>query len=443
MYTKGAPEALLPKCTSELREGESVAITDERRDEISKANSGMAERALRTLALAYRDCSESDATACEEKDFTLVGIVGMSDPPREEAKHAVQKCRDAGVRPVMITGDHPVTALAIARELGIAAKDEKAMSGMDLDQSNDDQLAEEVKKVAVYARVSPEHKLRIVKALRKQGEIVAMTGDGVNDAPSIKAADIGIAMGITGTDVTKEASDMILMDDNFASIVNAIEKGRGIFDNIQKFVHYLLATNAGEVILLLFASLMGWPLPLLAVQILWINLVTDSLPALALGMEQPEKDIMQRPPRPPHESVVTRKRGIIILANGLLIAAIGMIGFWVVYRGDEANLERARTMTFCVVAFSQLFFAFGCRSQHHTLPELSFFSNRYLMAAIVISTLSQIAIVMLPIGRTILGVTATLGREWWLVAVLSIIPVTVIEISKIITSRFSRSDAHK
>ena len=232
----------------------------------------------------------------------------MIDPPREEVRTAVRLCQQAGIRPVMITGDHPATALAIARELGIARDGDRTLTGRELDELSDDELAAVVDEVAVYARVSAEHKLRIVRAWKARGQVVAMTGDGVNDAPAVKAADIGIAMGITGTDVTKEASDMVLTDDNFASIVSAVEEGRGIFDNIRKFIHYLLASNASEVLLMLLAALVGWPAPLTAVQLLWINLVTDGLPALALGMEPPERDIMRRRPRPPHEPVITRQR---------------------------------------------------------------------------------------------------------------------------------------
>ena len=430
MHTKGAPEVILAKCTTELRSGQAEPLTDARRDLIMKWNSEMASRALRVLALAYRDHSETHGTEYDESNLIFAGLVGMIDPPREEAKAAVQKCRAAGIRPVMITGDHPATALAIARELHIAAEDGRVVTGQELNDLSDDDLSAQVDRISVYARVSAEHKLRVVRAWKTRGQIVAMTGDGVNDAPAVKAADIGIAMGVTGTDVTKEASDMVLTDDNFASIVNAVEEGRGIFDNIQKFVQYLLSCNAGEVLLMFFAALIGWPVPLVAIQILWINLVTDGLPALALGMEPPERDIMTRPPRPPHEAVITRERGLLILFHGTLIATVAALGFWIIYQGDDAHLARARTVTFCITAFAQLFFAIGCRSQRYTMLEIGLLSNPHLFGAIVISGLLQLSVVTLPFAQPVFEITTHPSWEWPLIILLALTPVTIIEVGK-------------
>ena len=440
MHTKGAPEMILAKCIAERRGGKVEPLTDDRRGQIMQWNSEMAGRALRVLALAYREHSETQGTKYDESDLIFAGLVGMIDPPREEAKEAVQKCRAAGIRPVMITGDHPATALAIARELHIAEPDGRVVTGQELNDLSDEDLKAQVDQIAVYARVSAEHKLRVVRAWKARGQIVAMTGDGVNDAPAVKAADIGIAMGVTGTDVTKEASDMVLTDDNFASIVNAVEEGRGIFDNIQKFVVYLLSCNAGEVLLMFFAALIGWPVPLLAIQILWINLVTDGLPALALGMEPPERDIMTRQPRPPLEAVITRERGLLILFQGTLIATVAALGFWIIYQGDETHLARARTMTFCITAFSQLFFAIGCRSQRFTMPELGLFSNPHLLGAIAISGLLHLTVVTLPFAQPVFEATDHPAWEWLLLILLSLAPVTIIEVGKLLRAFFDQPE---
>jgi Ca2+-transporting ATPase len=376
--------------------------------------------------------------AVAERDLVHVGLAGMIDPPRDEARQAVERCRAAGIRPVMITGDHPATALAIGRELGMASAADRVVTGAELDGLSDERMAVEVGSIAVYARVSAEHKLRVVQAWQRRGEIVAMTGDGVNDAPAVKAADIGIAMGLAGTDVTKEASDMVLTDDNFASIVSAVEEGRGIYDNIQKFIHYLLSCNAGEVLTMFVAAAAGWPAPLAAIQILWLNLVTDGLPALALGLEPPEADIMERPPRPPHEAVITRSRGILILAHGGLVAAVILWSFWSTWRGDDERLEQARTVAFCVAAFAQLLFAIGCRSDRVTAVRLGFFKNPALLLAILLSALFQIVIVSLPHTRSVFEVQRHVGGDWVTVIGLALVPVTVIEVAKLTAAAFSR-----
>lgn len=433
-YCKGAPEVLLSQCRHELQQGSAAELTADRREQIMRINAEMAGRALRVLAFAYRQHVPGTDTNYQESNLVFAGLVGMIDPPRDEVRDAVAKCHTAGIRPVMITGDHPATALAIARELRLAKNSTRVLTGMDLDRLGDPELVQSVPDVSVYARVSAEHKLRIVTAWKARGEIVAMTGDGVNDAPAVKAADIGIAMGITGTDVTKEASDMVLTDDNFTSIVSAVEEGRGIFDNIQKFIHYLLSCNAGEVLLMFFAAIVGWPVPLLAIQILWINLVTDGLPALALAMEPPERDIMTRAPRPPHESVITWERGWRMLLHGLLIASVTALGFWFTYQGqsDEAHLSRARTVAFCIAAFSQLFFALSCRSQRYTLPELGPFTNPHLFGALLISGLLQLSVATLPFAQGVFETSASLRSEWVLIIGLSLTPVTIIEVAKLL-----------
>jgi Ca2+-transporting ATPase len=405
-------------------------------DEIHKSNADMANRALRVLALAFHDKPTSIDGQFQETDLVFVGVAGMIDPPREEVRDAVRECYRAGIQPVMITGDHPATALAIGRELNIASHDARAVTGNELDSFDDQRLANEVERIAIYARVSAAHKLRIVQAWKSRGQVVAMTGDGVNDAPAVKAADIGIAMGITGTDVTKEAADLVLTDDNFTSIVSAVREGRGIFDNIQKFVHYLLSCNAGEVLLMFLAAMLGFPLPLLAIQILWINLVTDGLPALALALEPPERDIMDRKPRPPREPVITWQSGLSILYHGTLIAAASLSCFAWVYGNDAANLEVARSATFAITAFSQLAFALVCRSQRYTLPQLGLFTNRWLFAAFAVSGLLQIAVLTTAGLQQVFGVVSVPIELWPLIIVLSLMPATVIELAKIIKGLF-------
>ncbi|MCY2963722.1 MAG: HAD-IC family P-type ATPase [Planctomycetota bacterium] len=364
----------------------------------------------------------------------------MIDPPREEVTQAIERCRSAGIRPVMITGDHPETATAVARELKLAGPDDETVDGHALDALSDAELKSRVDKIAVYARVSPEHKLRVVKAWKSRGQVVAMTGDGVNDAPAVKAADIGIAMGITGTDVTKEASDMVLTDDNFTSIVSAVEEGRGIFDNIQKFVHFLLSCNTGEVLLMFIAALCGWPSPLQPIQLLWINLVTDGLPALALAMEAPESGIMSRPPRPPNEPVITLSRGLLILCHGSLVALVCLLGFaWARSTGSDQT-DHARTVAFSIAAFSQLAYAFGCRSHSKSVPEIGLFTNPHLLAAIVISAVLQIAVVTLPVASRVFETASLNATDWLVIVGLSLTPVTVIELTKLAFAVFrSRS----
>lgn len=433
MYSKGAPEVILAQCTTERTGSGEQELTDDRRSAIMKAGKELAAKAYRVLALAFRTLPHGpEPEASREENLVFAGLIGMIDPPREEVRDAVVRCRTAGIRPVMITGDHPDTAMAIAQELRIATAESQVLTGQQVQAIPAEDLAAFIGEVSVFARVSAEHKLRIVQALKSRGCVVAMTGDGVNDAPAVRAADIGIAMGVTGTDVTKEASDMILMDDNFTSIVNAVEEGRGIFDNIQKFVHFLLSCNTSEVLLMFLGALAGWPVPLVAIQILWINLVTDGLPALALGMEPPEPDIMSRAPRPAEESVLTKRRGLLIVAHGFLIAVSTLTSFWLVYQGNPERVKSAQSVAFGVAAFTQLLFAFACRSQTRTLPELGFFSNPWITGAVVFSALLQASVMLTPVTARIFEVSTSLTWEWWIIAVASLIPVSVVELLKIV-----------
>jgi Ca2+-transporting ATPase len=446
LYAKGAPEMLLSCCTAEEREGQAMLLDARRRREILAVADEMASRALRVLACGWKvygaPLSPGCISAADENDLVFAGLIGMIDPPRDEVRAAVRTCRAAGIRPVMITGDHPATALAIGRELGMAdgPAGTGVLTGREVDTLSEESLVAVVPRVSVYARVSATHKLRVVQAWQQNGDVVAMTGDGVNDAPAVRAADIGIAMGITGTDVTKEASDMVLTDDNFASIVAAVEEGRGIYDNIQKFIHYLLSCNAGEVILMFVAAVAGWPAPLAAIQILWLNLVTDGLPALALGLEPPESDIMQRSPRPPRQPVIPLRRGGMILLHGGIVAAVAIATFWWAWRGDPSRLPHARTVTFCVASFSQLFFALGCRSDRQLVWTQGLTSNPALLLAILISGLLQVSVVMLPFAQPVFEVGTALGMEWFVVLGAALVPLTVIETCKLLVIGGGRSD---
>jgi Ca2+-transporting ATPase len=437
MYVKGAPEAILDKCVREQVNGVLRPLDQPRRQILLRQSADLAANALRVLALASRVHSDGPAVD-DESDLSFLGLVGMKDPLRVEVREAVRRCYLAGIRPIMITGDHPATAIAIARELGIARPEDVAVSGNSLDDLTDDQLEECVEQYPVFARVTAEHKLRLISALRARHQVVAMTGDGINDAAAVKLADIGIAMGITGTDVTKEAADMVLVDDNFASIVNAVEEGRTIYDNIQKVVHYLLSTNAGEVLLLFITALIGWPLPLTAIQILWINLVSDGLPALALGMEPPEPDIMRRAPRPADQPVITRSHAGLIFLHAILIAAAGVAAYLLVSREPDATLHHVRTATFCTVAFAQLFFSIACRSPRRTMPELGFFSNHYLMAAIIASVVLQVGTVTVPGVRQVFGIDELPTWDWGLIVVIALVPVTIVELAKLLRAWLTR-----
>jgi Ca2+-transporting ATPase len=431
-FVKGAPDVLLADCTRLEADGAARPLSARDRARITAANNDLAGQAMRVLAVAYRDLPDDEKidVATVEKDLTFVGLVAMIDPPREEVRQAIRECISAGIKTVMITGDHKNTAAAIARQLGFFQEDSLALSGEELDRLSQEQLERQVDKISVYARVSPEHKLRVVRAWRARRDVVAMTGDGVNDAPAVKEADIGVAMGITGTDATKEVSDMVITDDNFASIVAAVEEGRGIYDNIQKFVHYLLSCNAGEILVMFVGSLMGLPVPLLPVQILWVNLVTDGLPALALGVDPVAPDVMKRRPRPPDEPVVTRRRGLLMLVQGAFIATCSLGAFLFVLKIEEEGLARARTAAFVVLACSQLFHSYNCRNLTESLFRIGVFTNKSLLAATGISFVLQMAVVYIPPLQTVFK-TEPLGLfDWVLVLVISSLPLWGTEIYK-------------
>ncbi|NLV20840.1 MAG: calcium-translocating P-type ATPase, PMCA-type [Syntrophomonadaceae bacterium] len=421
VIVKGAFDVIAGRCTAG-----DVEAGRQKTDELSS-------RALRVLAVACKEieappASEQMNPATLEKDLTFMGLLGMIDPPRPEARDAVTVCRAAGIKPVMITGDHVVTAAAIARDLGIMQEGDKAVTGTELDAMSEDQLNERVNHISVYARVSPENKIRIVRAWQKQGAVVSMTGDGVNDAPALKAADIGCAMGITGTDVAKGASDMILTDDNFATIVDAVKEGRGIYDNIKHTVGFLLGTNIGEVLVVFIAMLVWQVSPFLAVQLLWINLVTDSLPAIALGLEPVDKGIMYRKPKPKGESIFADGYGIRIVMQGAMFALLTLIGFVSVWR-STGDIVAARTMAFIVLAGTQIFHAFNMRSTH-SLFIIGFFTNKYLNAAALVSLLLICLVIFIPPAAMAFGLTQLAAPLYIAGLGLALVPILVLELYK-------------
>jgi Ca2+-transporting ATPase len=440
-YVKGAPDVLLSNCTRREEGGHLKEIMPADRDRILAANNEMADKAMRVLGVAYRRLEAMPETVDAgtiERELVFAGLIAMIDPPREEVKQAIENCQTAGINSVMITGDHKNTAVAIARELGFFKSDSLAMTGKELDNVSQEEFESLVDRTVVYARVSPEHKLRIVKAWRNRGQVVAMTGDGVNDAPAIKEADIGVAMGITGTDVTKEVSDMVITDDNFASIVAAVEEGRGIYDNIKKFIHYLLSCNAGEIMVMFTASLIGLPIPLLPIHILWVNLVTDGLPALALGMDPIDKDVMKKPPRMMNESVITRKGGRLMLAQGAFIAFCALLAFWFVLAVENEGLARARTACFVVLSCSQLFHSFNCRSMDKSLFTLGIFSNIKLVGATLFSFALQMLVVYVPFLQTVFKTEALGLFDWVMVLVISSFPFWAMEVVKLVRKIWTR-----
>lgn len=424
LYTKGAADTVLEVCKYYNKGNVEVILTPKMKEQIMTAHDGMASQALRVLALAYRKLGPQQVNKdaldeSVERDMVFAGLIGMIDPPRSEVKQAILSCRQAGIKTVMITGDHRDTAIAIASELQIYQENSSyALAGHELEKLDDKELDKIVDQVAVYARVSPAHKLRIVKALKRRGHVVAMTGDGINDAPAIKEANIGVAMGKAGTDVTKEASAMVLADDNFTTIVAAIEEGRGIYENIRKFIRYLLSCNLGEVLTMFIASLLGFPLPLLPVQILWVNLVTDGFPAMALGIDPNQRDIMQRPPRNPEESVFSRGLSRKIIMRGIQISCSTVGIFALVYLLQD-NLQLARTMAFVTLVLSQMFHVFDCRSEIFTAFEVGLTKNKYLVLAVTGSVLMQIGVVYHPFFQGIFQTVPMSLFDWLLVVAIS------------------------
>jgi Ca2+-transporting ATPase len=424
-YTKGAPEVILDDCDSMLTAEGIQALDTSHREEIMEQAQRMAGEALRVLGIATKPQATLESA---QQRMTFLGLVGMIDPPRPEAKAAIAVCAEAGIRPVMITGDHPLTAQAVARELGLLRNGGRVVTGAELEEMSDDSLLHGVEDINVYARVSPAHKLRVVTAWQSRGQIVAMTGDGVNDAPALKKADIGIAMGITGTDVTKEAASMTLTDDNFASIVAAVEEGRGVFGNIKKYLMYLLSSNIGEIGLMAGSALMGLPLPLTAVQILYVNLATDGLPALALSVDPPETDMMKRKPRDPRTGIFTRPVVILMVLGGLWSTLINLGLFnWALNSGRSQ--AEAMTMTFVSLVLIQFFKAYNFRSDRLSVLDRPF-ANKWLNLAVGWEMILLVLIVYLPFLHEAFSTYSLPLVDWAIVAGLSVTIVPVLELAK-------------
>lgn len=438
VITKGAPEALLERCTHYYDRGSKKELTKELKNKICAMNNNMADKALRVLGVAYKELSvkpyrvESRAI---EHSLVFVGLIGMIDPPREEVKEAVRICKKAGIKPVMITGDHYHTAKAIAVKIGIMEPGGLAVTGEQLTNMTDEELRREIYKYSVFARVSPEHKVRIVKAFKSHGAVVAMTGDGVNDAPALKAADIGCAMGIGGTDVAKGAADMILTDDNFATIVEAVKEGRGIYSNIRKSIHFLLSSNIGEIISILSSVIIGFQTPLLAIHLLWVNLVTDSLPAIALGVDPVDPDIMNRKPFKNEKNLFSKDVWLTIVLEGCMIGLLTLIAFGIgcalFDTGDSVAI--GRTMAFATLSISQLVHAFNMRSERSILT-IDLFSNVYLIGAFAAGFILQAGVIMIPPIAEIFKVVPLSALQWVIVMALCIMPIVIVEFEKIVSS---------
>lgn len=433
MFTKGAPDVILNRSTKILENNKVVELTESKREELLEKNRQYAKEALRVLGFAYKPIAETAKLENEEEELIFTGLSGMIDPPREEVKDAIKLCKKAGIRVVMITGDHIITASAIGRQIGVIEDDSQAMEGAKINKLSDEELQEAVKNTNIFARVSPEHKVRIVKALRATGEVVAMTGDGVNDAPALKQADIGVAMGITGTDVSKEAADMILTDDNFASIVDSVEEGRIIYSNIRKFVGFLLSCNIGEILIIFIAILLKWPVPLLPIQLLWVNLVTDSFPAFALGLEEGGEGIMDQKPRDKDEPIVNRTMQVSIAIQSIGLMTATLISFriglnWMTPGSESESL--ARTFCFVTLIIGEMLRAYSARNETKPLWKLRVFSNRYLNLSVIGAVVMLLGVIYLP-GISIIFSTVALSIDQLLIAMgLGVIPTIFSEIGK-------------
>jgi Ca2+-transporting ATPase len=433
VYVKGAPDVILPRCHSILEGGHGVPLNPARRQHIENVNRDLGGEALRVLAVAFRMVDEppEDLDAEElEQDLTLIGLEAMIDPARPEVRPAVEKARHAGIRTIMVTGDYPNTARAIADVVGLLRPQGRVVAGVELNEMSDETLVKEIEDVDVFARVNPQHKVRIVEALKARDHVVAMTGDGVNDAPALKRADIGVAMGITGTDVSKEVADMVLTDDNYASIVSAIEQGRIIYSNIRKFVYYLLSCNMAEILVIFLAALAGQPSLLTPIQLLWLNLLTDGAPALALGLERGDPDIMDRPPRPPKEPVINRRMARGIVVQTIAITAAVLAAYVLGLNWGNGGLGLARTMTFVTLSASELVRAYTARSERYPLLRLGIFSNAYMQYAVGASLLLLLAVVYLPFLQPIFDTMPLSLREWGAITPLLFVPAVVAEIYK-------------
>lgn len=429
VITKGAPDVLLYRCSNYVEGNNIFKLKEEKKEEIQNKNNKMAGKALRVLAVAYKDVdalpSKIDSLSVEN-ELNFVGLIGIKDPIREGVIEAIQTCRKAGIKTVMITGDHIITAKAIAKEIGILKGVDIAITGQELDKIPQIELEKNIMKYSVFARVSPEHKVRIVKAFQSTGAVVAMTGDGVNDAPALKNADIGIAMGLNGTDVAKNAADMVLTDDNFITIVESVKQGRCIYENIRKCIRFLISTNIGEIVTIFVGMLLGMPSPLLAIQLLWINLVTDSIPGIALGLENPDKDIMNKKPIDPKKGIFADGLFGKIFAEGFMIGILTLVAFSI---GNRYSLEVGRTMAFVSLGILELVHCFNVRSEESIFKK-GILSNKYLLGAFIIGTILQIGVAIIPSVAQVFELTQLNTTQWIYVAIISILPIIIVEIQK-------------